>query len=93
MRTTVTLDVDTEALLRQQMALRGISFKAALNEAIRQALKQTVPHAKRRRYKVRTFSSGFQPGIDGTQLNQLSDQFEVEDYLRRSRKRELGDRS
>ncbi len=35
MRTTVTLDSDTAALIRQRMRERGISFKQALNEAIR----------------------------------------------------------
>jgi hypothetical protein len=34
-RTTVTLDADTEALVRRLMAERGVSFKRALNDAIR----------------------------------------------------------
>lgn len=37
-RTTVTLDDDTAALLRIQMQQRGSSFKEALNEAIRAGL-------------------------------------------------------
>jgi len=35
MRTTVTLDADTEALVRRLMIERGVSFKRALNDAIR----------------------------------------------------------
>lgn len=35
MRTTVTLDPDTESLVRRLMAERGIGFKQALNDAIR----------------------------------------------------------
>lgn len=35
MRTTVTLDPDTEALIRRTMAERGVSFKRALNDLIR----------------------------------------------------------
>lgn len=35
MRTTVTLDDDVVTVLRRSMAERGISFKRALNEAIR----------------------------------------------------------
>lgn len=35
MRTTVTLDADTEQLLRERMARRGVSFKQALNDSIR----------------------------------------------------------
>lgn len=34
-RTTVTLDADTESLLRRSMEKQGISFKQALNDAIR----------------------------------------------------------
>lgn len=35
MRTTVTLDPDTEQLVRRRMRERGVSFKQALNDAIR----------------------------------------------------------
>jgi hypothetical protein len=34
-RTTVTLDPDTAAIIRRRMAERRISFKQALNDAIR----------------------------------------------------------
>lgn len=35
MRTTVTLDPDVERLVRQLMERRSVSFKQALNDAIR----------------------------------------------------------
>lgn len=35
MRTTVTLDPDTEQVIRERMEAKGLSFKVALNEAIR----------------------------------------------------------
>ena len=35
MRTTITLDSDVERLLRDSMKTRGVSFKKALNEAVR----------------------------------------------------------
>ncbi|MBI5283056.1 MAG: antitoxin [Candidatus Solibacter usitatus] len=38
MRTTVTLDPDVKALLDCAVRERGISFKAALNEAVRRGL-------------------------------------------------------
>lgn len=38
MRTTVTIDPDTEALLRDEAIRTGLSFKEVLNRAIRQAL-------------------------------------------------------
>lgn len=36
MRTTVTLDADTEQIVRARMAERGVSFKQALNDVIRE---------------------------------------------------------
>lgn len=38
MRTTVTLDPDVDALLHKLMRERGLSFKEALNTAVRRAL-------------------------------------------------------
>lgn len=38
MRTTVTLDADTEQIVRQRMADRQVSFKRALNDAIRESV-------------------------------------------------------
>lgn len=40
MRTTVTLDADVEALLRETMRKHGQNFKQALNDAIRAGLAQ-----------------------------------------------------
>jgi hypothetical protein len=41
MRTTVTLDPDTEQLIRRRMRERGLSFKEALNDAIRSGARDT----------------------------------------------------
>jgi uracil-DNA glycosylase len=38
MRTTVTLDPDTEQMLRRRMKERRVSFKQALNDAVRAGL-------------------------------------------------------
>jgi hypothetical protein len=37
MRTTVTLDTDTEQIVKRRMRERGLSFKEALNELLREA--------------------------------------------------------
>lgn len=52
MRTTVTLDPDTESALRGVMAERGVSFKQALNDAIRAGLspRARVPFETRPRH-------------------------------------------
>jgi len=38
MRTTITLDPDTEAFLRREMARTHVNFKRAVNDAIRRGL-------------------------------------------------------
>jgi hypothetical protein len=57
MRTTVTLDPDVERLLRTAMRERGVSFKQALNRAIRDGL-APAPAPGKRRFRQRTFSMG-----------------------------------
>lgn len=56
MRTTVTLEPDVEALLEGVMKERGISFKEALNSAVRVGLTQGKPN--RRRFVQKTYSLG-----------------------------------
>ena len=55
MRTTVTLDADTEALVHRLMAERGLTFKRALNQAIRDG---AVAQAAPRRFKTKTYAMG-----------------------------------
>ena len=82
MRTTLTLDDDVAALLKQRAAELGISFKEMVNWALRQGLgperepaapvPTTIPH-----------SFGFKPGVDLDKLNQLADELEAEEGGRR----------
>ncbi len=62
MRTTVTLDPDVEAKLRSAMRERGVSFKAALNDAVRAGL--DAPTSVSRPFKVRTAPLGVRINID-----------------------------
>lgn len=55
MRTTVTLDPDVHHMVQRAMRERGLSFKDALNEAIRSGLR---PY-RVSRYKQKTYSMGF----------------------------------
>jgi hypothetical protein len=43
MRTTVTLDADTDAFVRRLMRERGLSFKQAVNAAIRAGIAERRP--------------------------------------------------
>ncbi len=57
MRTTVTLDPDVERMLRTAMRERGLSFKQALNDALRAGLVQKNDRP-RRRFVQKTASLG-----------------------------------
>ena len=77
MRTTITLDPDTEALLRREMARTHVNFKRAVNDAIRRGLSGGRSVA-RDVVKVLPFESDYQPGIDRLRLQQLADDLELD---------------
>lgn len=56
MRTTLTLDPDVAAKLRELSRERGISFKEAVNSALRRGL---APAAERRPYRVPSRRLGY----------------------------------
>ena len=59
MRTTLTLDDDVTALLERIGKSRKLSFKAVVNEALRQGLKEmTTPPKRSKPYKTKTVSLG-----------------------------------
>jgi hypothetical protein len=83
MRTTVTLEPDLAARLKEYAHRRHTSFKAALNTLLRRGLAAQEPTAsQRRRFAVEPHSGGFRPGVDPIRLNQLVDQLETEDFVR-----------
>lgn len=57
MRTTITLEPDVERLIRAAMRDRGISFKQAINEAVRNGLAPRRK-AQTRRFIQKTYSLG-----------------------------------
>lgn len=77
MRTTVTLDDDTAALVRQRMRERDIGFKQALNELLREA----AGSRSDRPFRTPTFSMG-RPRVDLTKANQVVAGLEDEQLLR-----------
>jgi hypothetical protein len=85
MRTTVTLDQDVAAKLREVARERGLSFKTAINEAIRLGLNGGAPAA--RRYRMPTASLGVRPGVDLDKALTLAGELEDAEILR---KLELG---
>lgn len=78
MRTTVTLDPDTESLVRRLMAERGVSFKQALNDAIRDG---AAPRTKTE-FTTQTHAMG-KPTYNVDKALQLAGELEDEELIRR----------
>jgi hypothetical protein len=79
MRTTVTLDPDVEAKLRATMRERGVTFKAALNDAVRAGLAGEA--APQRRFRVKSAPLGARFNID--KALQVAGEMEDEEILRK----------
>lgn len=80
MRTTVTLDPDVEARLREVARRRGVSFKEALNGAVRAGL---AAGRSRRSYTTPSRSMGVRSGIDIDQALRLAAELEDAETLRK----------
>jgi len=78
-RTTVTLDPDVEAKLKATMRERGVSFKAALNDAVRAGLAGEATPQKRFRVKATPMGARF--NID--KALQVAGEMEDEEILRK----------
>ena len=78
MRTTLTLEDDLAALLRQQAATLGVSFKEMVNRALRAGLSREMAPRDVPAPKTIPHSFGFRPGVDPDKLNQLADELEAE---------------
>jgi hypothetical protein len=88
MRTTVTLEPDIAASLKEFAHRSRTTFKAALNTVLRRGLAAQVPDAKRgRRFVVEPHDGRFKPGLDLARLNQLTDQLETEAFVAKARGR------
>jgi len=82
MRTTVTLDPDVEALLRRLMKRRGLSFKAALNQAIRDGASQAASKSSKP-YALKTFRMGYRPEVALDKALSLAAVLEDEEIVRK----------
>jgi hypothetical protein len=73
MRTTVTLDPDVEARLREVARERGVSFKEALNSAVRAGL---MASRGVREYRTPSRSLGLRAGVDLDKALQVASDLE-----------------
>ncbi|MYE13933.1 MAG: antitoxin [Gammaproteobacteria bacterium] len=81
MRTTVTLDADTESLLREAMRQRGQSFKQALNDAVRRGLAGVAGDPQPSPFVQRTFPMGVRPGYELAKLSALEAELDAMEFL------------
>ena len=82
MRTTLTLDDDIAAALKEQARLLDKPFRQVVNDALRRGMAPT-PRTDRPPFRVKPHHSGFAPGIDALRLNQLNDELETDAFLQR----------
>jgi hypothetical protein len=85
MRTTLTIDDDLAGLLQKRAGQQGQSFKEVVNAALRKGLAESLTAQKKHKVVVRPHNFGaLRPGLDPNRMNQLVDELEVEDYLRKA---------
>ncbi len=92
MRTTLTIDDDLAALLKQRARELGLPFKDVVNRTLRSGFgEQAKPH-HRMAPKTIPHAFGFRPGVDLDKLNQLVDELEAEGYAASQRSRSAASR-
>ena len=82
MRKTVTLDSDVEALLRNAMRERGISFKQALNEAVRLGIRESRTE-ERGPFRQKTYRMGFRSEFRWDKAMAIADTLDDEELARK----------
>ena len=80
MRTTVTLDDDTERMIRDAMRRTQRSFKVTLNEAIRNGLNRAT--ARRTAFRVHARPMGLRTGVDPARMHEHEQEAEEERFHR-----------
>ncbi len=81
MRTTVTLDPDVVERLKALARRRNLSFKAALNDAVRAGL--AAERGGSRPYKAPARPMRLRPGLDVTRALRMADALEDEEIVRK----------
>jgi hypothetical protein len=79
MRTTVTLDPDVATKLRQVARERGVSFKAALNDAVRSG----IGGGAARPYRMPSRRMGVREGVDLDHTGRLLGELEDAEIIRK----------
>lgn len=80
MRTTVTLDPDVAERLKETARAHGVSFKEALNAAVRAGL---TAGRSATSYRTPSRALGLRPGIDLDKALQIAGQLEDAEMVRK----------
>jgi hypothetical protein len=81
MRTTVTLDPDVAAKLKETAREAGVSFKEALNTTVRRGFEKRAEKAQP--YLVRTQDLKVRPGVNLDKALQLAGELEDAETMRK----------
>lgn len=84
MRTTITIDDEVAARLKELQHRSRSTFKDTVNAVLQRGLLASDPPASDEPFRVEPFDGGFAEGLDPTKLNQLLDEWEVDDFLAES---------
>ncbi len=79
-RTTVTLDDDVIARLKEESKARAVSFKDLLNEAVRSGLVAMKSRKTAEPFKVRAFHMGTLPGLNYDDIGSLIERADGQDW-------------
>jgi len=82
MRTTITLEPDVDALVRKVMRERGLTFRQAVNEAIKAGLRG---RPTQRPFRTRAADIGLRPEYDWDKASHIAAELEDEEILRKLR--------
>ncbi len=92
MRTTLTLDDDIVAALKERARRLDCTFKQVVNDALRRGLSESSEEeaeppddGERPVVRVKPNHSGFAPGVDPLKLNQLNSELEDAEFLKKLR--------
>jgi len=82
MRTTLTIEPDVAQQIRRRMTRKKSTLKQVVNEALR-AGRSATEKEHNAPFRVKPHSFQFRPGIDTNKLNQLLDDLEAEESLKK----------
>jgi Ribbon-helix-helix protein, copG family len=82
MRTTVTLDDDVAAKLKEEARRQKTSFKEVLNSSVRQGLRASTPQATEP-YRLHPRALRARPGVDLDRALALAGELEDAEILRK----------